>query len=163
MEVHLLRNKYAKVSDPNVFHTPVGSDTRIVYSSKVTPNGNVILTPTGKTNIQEEIDSFRESTDMAFILHQLSVGNTSVLTNKQMMFGDFTETPADLAEALQVMIDGEAAFNKLPLDVRQKFDNNFRQWLFTTGSDEWLKKMDKLVKKEEEVKEEGDVKTEDVS
>lgn len=158
-----MRNKYAKVSDPNDFSTPCGSSSRIIYSSKVTPNGMIILTPTGKEDIQEKMDSFRESTDMSFILHQLSVGNTSVLTNKQMMFGDFTEAPANLAEAQQLLIDGEAAFNKLPLDVRSKFDNNFRNWLFTSGTEEWMQKMDKLIEKKEEVSEEKESDSVDVS
>lgn len=140
-----MRNKNAKVSDPNSFVTCAGSRVKTVYSSKVLPTGEIMLTPSGKEDIQDYINSFRETTDMSFILHELALGNTSVLNQKQMMYGDFTEVPESLAEAQQMLIDGEAAFYKLPLDVRQQFDNNFRNWLFTSGQPEWIKKMEKLV------------------
>lgn len=144
-----MRNKNAKVSDPNSFVTSSGSSEKVIYSSKVCPNGEIMLTPAGKEDIQEYINSFRESTDMSFILHQLSLGNTAVLNQKQMIFGDFTEVPTSLAEAQQMLIDGEAAFYKLPLDVRQEFNNNFRQWLFTSGQPEWIEKMSKYISTEE--------------
>lgn len=157
-----MRNKNAKVSDPNSFVTNPGSEIRILYTSKVCPNGEILLKPCGEENIQEYINSFRESTDMSFILHQLSIGNTAVLERQQMMYGDFTEVPANLAEAQQVLIDGENAFNQLPLDVRQQFDNNFRNWLFTSGTPDWMSKMSKFIPVEEKTNTESEVK-EDVS
>lgn len=140
-----MRNKNAKVSNPNDFVTDSGSRVKTLYSAKVTPNGEILLSPSGKEDIQDYINSFRESTDMSFILHQLSLGNTAVLNQKQMLFGDFTEVPESLAAAQQMLIDGEEAFYKLPLDVRQQFDNNFRNWLFTSGQPDWIKKMGKLL------------------
>lgn len=144
-----MRNKNAKVSDPNSFVTCAGSRVKTVYSSKVLPTGEIALTPSGKEDIQDYINSFRETTDMSYILHQLALGNTAVLNQKQMMYGDFTDVPESLAEAQQMLIDGEVAFYKLPLDVRQQFDNNFRNWLFTSGQPEWIKKMEKLITTEE--------------
>lgn len=144
-----MRNKNAKVSDPNSFVTCSGSREKVLYSSKVCPNGEIQLTASGKEDIQEYINSFRESTDMSYILHQLSLGNTAVLNQKQMLFGDFTECPESLAEAQQMLIDGENAFYKLPLDVRQQFNNDFRNWLFTSGQPEWMEKMASLITTEE--------------
>lgn len=158
-----MRNKNAKVSDPNSFITNAGSPIRDIYSSKVMKDGTIQLLKSGEENIQEFIDSFRESTDMSYILHNLSLGNTSVLTNKQMIFGDFTEAPSNLAEAQQILIDGENAFNQLPLDVRQKFDNNFRKWLFTTGSDEWTNIMKSINQKIDSVESVDSEVKEDVS
>lgn len=154
-----MRNKNAKVSNPNDFSTPCGSSDRTLYSTKVTPDGKVILTPSGKENVQEYIDSFRESTDMAFILHQMALGNMSVLNQREAMYGDFTDLPENLAEMQQIFIDGENAFNQLPLDVRQQFDNNYRNWLFTSGSEDWNEKMKKLIPEpiKEEVKESDNI------
>ena len=136
-----MRNKFAKVSDPNSFVTEPGSPVHILYSSKVLKNGIIELTESGKEDIQEFIDSQRDSCDMAFILHQLAIGNESVLHQKAPMYGDFTTAPSTLAEAEQMLIDGENAFYQLPLDVRQQFDNDFRQWLYTAGNAEWIQKM----------------------
>ena len=91
---------------------------------------------------------------MSFILTQLKLGNTAVLNQGSGFYGDFTDVPENLAEAQQVLIDGEQAFNQLPLDVRQQFDNNFRNWLFTSGSPDWMKKMEKLIPVQEEKVEE---------
>lgn len=140
-----MRNKAARVSVPDEFVTCSGSRDRVLYSSKVLPTGEISLRESGKEDIQEYINSFRESTDMNFILHQLSLGNTAVLNSQQMLFGDFTETPSSLADAQQMLIDGENAFYKLPLDVRQQFNNDFRNWLFTSGSSEWVQKMSSIV------------------
>lgn len=151
-----MRNKNAKVSDPNTFVTCAGSRVKTIYSSKVLPTGEIVLTPSGKEDVQEYINSFRESTDMSYILHQLALGNTSVLNQKQMMFGDFTEAPESLAQAQQMLIDGEAAFYKLPLDVRQQFNNDFRNWLFTSGQPDWVEKMSKLITTDDVNKETAD-------
>lgn len=146
-----MRNPKAKVSDPNKFFTSHGSRYHNLYSSKVCPDGTIKLMPAGKEDIQAIINSYKDSTDIAYILSELSRGNTEVLNRGNAMYGDFTDAPKSLAEALQIMIDGEAAFNKLPLDVRQSFDNNFRNWLFTNGSDDWNSKMSKIIEKIEKV------------
>lgn len=136
-----MRNPKAAVSDPNEFVSDPGSRIHTLYSSKVLKNGIIELTPSGSEDIQEKIDSYRDSTDMAFIIHHLLAGDESVLYQKSAMYGDFTKAPESLAEAQQMLIDGEAAFMQLPLETRQKFDNNFRAWLFQAGSEGWIKAM----------------------
>lgn len=153
-----MRNPEARVSDPNEFVCDPGSPIRPVYSGKVMKDGKIELTETGTEDIQEKIDSYRDTCDMAFILRQLALGDTSVINAKDPMYGDFTKAPSSLMEAKQMMIDGEAAFMKLPLEVRNEFENNFMNWLFSAGTEEWVKKMESLngnpVLKGEEVKKE---------
>lgn len=136
-----MRNEKARVPDPNSFVTSPGETERVVYTSKVQEDGTILLTPCGKENIKEYINSYVDQTDIHYIMQQLSMGNVSVLSNKSPMYGDFTEAPKDLRHAMQIMIDGEKAFYDLPLDTRQKFNNDYRQWLVSAGSEDWLKKM----------------------
>lgn len=136
-----MRNPNARVSDPHDFITDAGSNIHKLYNPRVYKDGRIELEENGEEDIQEMIDSYRDSTDMSFILHQLAIGNTSVLNQKSPMYGDFTQVPKTLAEAQQMLIDGEAAFMQLPLDTRQRFDNDFHKWLFESGSAEWLQKM----------------------
>lgn len=137
-----MRNKFAKVSDPNKFVTDPGSPIHKLYSSKVLPNGQIDLIESGEEDIQEMIDSYRETTDMSFILHQLMLGDNSVVNVRSgAMYGDFTTAPQTLAEAQQMLIDGEQAFYQLPLDVRNKFDNDWLKWRMTAGSEDWIKNM----------------------
>lgn len=136
-----MRNKNAKIVDPNTYHTDPGSPFHTLYSSKVLPDGTISLTECGKENIQEQINAAAETCDMAFILHELALGNTAVLNQREVNYGDFTDAPKNIMEAMQIMIDGEKAFMKLPLEVRQKFDNSYMLWLSTNGTEEWIEKM----------------------
>lgn len=136
-----MRNKNAKVSDPNTFVTCPGSPDRILYDAKVKFDGSIDVVPTGKENIQDKIESFRDQTDMSYIIKQLQLGNVGVLTVNPGQYGDFTQAPKNMAEALQLQIDAEKAWNGLPVDVRAKFDYDLNKWLVTAGSEEWNAKM----------------------
>ena len=136
-----MRNPNAKVSDPNEFFTCPGEKMHTIYSAKLMEDGTILLKKTDEEDIQAKIDSYRDQTDMAYVLRQLMLGDTSVLTQKEPMYGDFTQMPKNMLEAMQLMIDGEKAFYELDLETRQKFDNNFRQWMIDAGSPEWCKKM----------------------
>lgn len=149
-----MRNPNARVSDPNSFVTSSGDRYHIEYSPIVRDDGTILLKESGKVDIQEMIDSYREQTDMSFILKRMALGDTSVLTQKEAMFGDFTSMPKSYAEALQLVIDSEAKFMKLPLDVRNAFDNDFRKWFATSGNADWYEKMSPVIPKDESVNDE---------
>lgn len=124
-----------------IFTNP-GSPIHILYGPKVQKDGSIELVEIGKENTDEYIQSFAESTDMSFILAKLAVGDTSVLQRRQAFYGDFTSAPSTFAEALQLQIDAANTFDHLPLDVKQKFDNDVNKFMASAGSEDWLKKMD---------------------
>lgn len=144
-----MRNPKAKVSDPNKFYTDSGSDEHILYSSKVLPNGEIRLTECGKESISERINAQKEFTDIHYIISRLMMGDTSVI-REGAVYGDFTKAPKNLAEALQLRLDAEKAFYELPVDVRNKFNNNLNQWIIDAGSPEWMTKMNIVQEKVEE-------------
>lgn len=148
-----MRNKNAKVPDVSKIFTNPGSPIHILYAPKILDDGTITLVENGTENIQSFIDSFVEQTDIAFIIKQLQLGNTDVLSKKQPMYGDFTEMPKTQAELLQIRIDAERAFYDLPLDVRQKFNNSFNEWFASNGKPEWFEKMKPLIS-DQEVKDE---------
>lgn len=136
-----MRNSKAKVSNPNEFVTSAGNKEHILYSPKVLDSGMIKLVESGKENIQDKINSFRDTCDMSFILQRLAMGDSSVLNKKIPNYGDFTQMPKSYAEALQLVINAEKDFYDLPLDTRNKFDNDYKQWFAQAGSTEWLDKM----------------------
>lgn len=136
-----MRNKNAKVSDPNSFVTESGSPERILYSAKVKVDGSIEVVPSGKENIQDKIESFRDQTDMSYIIKQLMLGNADVLNVHPGQYGDFTQAPKSMAEALQLQIDAEKAWYGLPVETRAKFDHDLNRWLVTAGSEDWNNKM----------------------
>lgn len=151
-----MRNKNAKISDPNKFITSPGSDEHILYSSKILPSGEIRLTESGKESISKKINAQKKFTDISYIVSRLQMGDTSVIRDGAI-YGDFTQVPKSLAESLQIIMDGQAKFDELPLDIRNKFDNNYYQWIMQSGSVSWMEKMGIPLKEVvEEVKEESE-------
>lgn len=136
-----MRNVNSRVSDTKKFVTCPGNKVHVTYSTKVLDNGIIRLVPSGKENIQDKINSFRDSCDISFILSRLAMGDASVISQKSMTFGDFTKVPKSYAEALQIVIDAEKQFYELPLKTRNLFDNDYKQWFASAGSDSWLDRM----------------------
>lgn len=158
-----MRNPKAKVSNPNEFKTEPGSPEKQLYAAIVLKDGTIDIQPSGKENIQDKIESFRSQTDMSYILKQIALGNDDVLVRSIGQYGDFTEMPKTMAEAMQLQIDAEKEFYKLDLDTRNKFNNDFRNWLVTAGTPEWIEKMNiihDVIKEDEDFEKKGEAPTE---
>lgn len=136
-----MRNPKACVSDPNQFVTDPGSDEKIIYKTKVRPDGTLDIQPVGTESISAKIESFRPQTDMSFILKQIALGNYDALQVTPGQYGDFTQMPKTMAEALQMRIDAEDAWYKMDVEKRATFDHDINRWLATAGTDEWIQKM----------------------
>lgn len=120
------------------FNSNVGSRFKTLYSPKVSSKGSIDLVESGKDSIYEYIQSFKDSCDINVLLKRFRAGDTAALMSGHTEFLDTIEMPKTYAEMLQVSIDYENFFNKLPSDVKKKFDNNFGQFVATIGSDEWM-------------------------
>lgn len=120
--------------------TPSGSRTRIVYSPKVNDDGTIDLIPSGKEDWYGLIQSYKDSVDVHCILARCVNGDMSALNKVQGFYADATKFPKTHAEMLQLMIDARNNFDKMPSDIKQKFDNDFNKWFASAGSDEWFEK-----------------------
>lgn len=147
--------KYRNAERSAKFASDAGSPEKITYHGRVETDGTITLVKDGIINIQEQIDSYELSTDIYNIINNLGMDALRADTGN---YFDATDVPKSYAEMLQLFIDGEKAFERLPVEVKQKFDNDFNKWFATAGSEEWLKKcgfgttIEEVVK--EEVKEE---------
>lgn len=150
-----MRNPNARVSDPQEFVTSSGSDIHILYSGKLMPNGEIKLSECGKESISDKIQAQVPFTDINYIINRLTMGDTSVLRDGAM-YGDFTEVPKSLAEALEVIINGQKKFDELPVEIKNKFDNNYYAWIQQAGSIPWMEKMNIPIKKIVEEEKESD-------
>lgn len=133
--------------------TCAGEQFEIIYKAKVMPNGVIELIEDGKKDLKEEHNSWRDITDMSYILKQMQLGNTQVLMQKEGFYGDITNAPKNMQEAMQIMIDAEREFYKLPAEVRDRFNNNLNEFIATAGEEVWARKMwpEKFVEEKEEV------------
>lgn len=129
----------------NSFFTCAGSPVRDVYGPKVKPDGSVEIVKIGEENSDAYINSFKESTDISFILAKLSQGDDSGLRARVGSYGDFTRFPSTFAEVLQMQIDAGKAFDRLPLDVKREFNNDVNQFMASAGSEVWFGKMESVL------------------
>lgn len=123
------------------FATEPGRREKITKHGVVGADGVIRLVNDGMIDIQDQIQSYEPSTNIYNILANLSPEEFRNMTPAPGDFIDATDMPKTYAEALQLVIDGQNQFMSLPLEVRQKFDNDFNKWFVTAGSPEWFEKL----------------------
>lgn len=106
-----------------------GTREKVMYSPVFDENGVMELVESGRENLYDYIQSFKESTDINVILRKYANGDTSALAKTQGSFLDITGMPTTYAEMLNTLIGAENVFNGLPLEEREKFGFSFERWL----------------------------------
>lgn len=126
-------------------HEPVyqepGSPVKLVYSPRYSEDGVLDLVVTGKENLYEFIQSHKESTDIHVLLSRFANGETDVLSRMQGFYGDVTDMPKTYAEVLNAVIAGEETFARLPVEVKQRFDNSFAVWMSSMDQPDFAERM----------------------
>ena len=135
MENKLLINKrsFEFVSDP-------GSPIKKKFHGKVMPSGEIELVYDGDENIQEYIDSFEAETNIENIITRVNNGEIDLLNSAVGAYVDTVGMPKTYAEILQTVIDGQRTFEHLPIEIKEKFGNDFNQWFAQLGDDDFLVK-----------------------
>lgn len=123
-----------------IFQEP-GSREKLIYSPRYDDNGVLDLVVTGKEDIYAFIQSHKESTDIHVLLDRFANGETDVLQRMQGFYGDVTSMPKTYAEVLNAVIVGEETFARLPVEVKQRFDNSFAVWLSSMDSPDFAARM----------------------
>lgn len=96
-----------------------------VYTSTIDPiTGELEIVVDSYVDSFAEIQSYREGCELKSILKRYNSGDVSALHRHEMFYADVTGMPKSLGEVYKFVIDGEHAFNKLPLEVREKYDFN---------------------------------------
>lgn len=105
--------------------TSPGSRTEVLFTPKF--NGSeIVLVKSGTVDVQDRIDSYGPYCDLRYMLTQLRLGDSSVLSSRTPLFGDFSGFPAHPVDALNFIGDVERTFNKLPDDVKAACNNDWR-------------------------------------
>lgn len=87
------------------------------------------LVEDGCIDLKEEIQSHEQSVNIDSILARYRLGDTSVLDDKGSFYGDITEMPSSLQEFYELDNNARNAFNKLPVEVKEAYGNNYRNML----------------------------------
>ena len=122
-------------------HPCAGSRVKQLYAGRYDANGRVVLEENGTEDLYAYIQSFADSVDINVILARFANGDTEALSRAQGFYADVTDFPANMADALNRINQAEEMFKSLPLEVRQRFDCSFEQFLSQSGTEDWLQKM----------------------
>lgn len=118
-----------------------GSRLHTTYAPEYDKDGVLNLKANGSVDTYLQIQSHADSVDINIILSRFANGEPDILTRYQTQYMDVTNMPKTLAGALNSVIVAERDFNELPVNVREKFNHSFSEWLASAGSEEWAKKM----------------------
>ena len=119
------------------FTSPVGCDEVPEYSyvkekvidkdingKKVGEHEEIVFKCTGAHSQKEYINSFRSTTELKEIFKRYMAGDTSVLEKRVGDYLDIVGCPESLLDAQLMLKNGEVLWNKLPADIKEKYDNN---------------------------------------
>lgn len=113
---------------PRVYAKP-GSGIKVTYQANYNASGTLEVNPVGQEDLYGYIQSHRDSVDIHVILKRFAAGETDVLSQVQGFYADASDLPKTYAEVLNAVLDGERTFNSLPVEVKQRFNNSFSEWL----------------------------------
>lgn len=111
------------------FPSNPGNAEEIEYAPLIGDDGVLSLEAVGTIDVRAQIDSYRETCDLNVILSRFNNGDVDVLCRTQGSYFDAVDLPHTYAEMLNTINTAEMEFFKLPLSVRERFDNSFHRWL----------------------------------
>lgn len=105
--------------------TASGTRKRKLYTPRFNGEG-IVLSESGSIDIQDSINSYAPYCDIRYMLQRLKLGDTSVLTSKQAVYGDLSAIPRNPVDALNLIHDVERCFDQVSDDIRKACNNDWR-------------------------------------
>lgn len=134
---------YNRAEKPPVTPSPSGEKLEDTYEMRITPRGHKILEKNGKTDVYEFIQTSLEETKIENIIRRALGGDESALATMHGVYMDVSDAPKSLAEMQQAVITATLEFEKLPLEIREKFNHSAMQYVAEFGTEEWIKKLER--------------------
>lgn len=105
--------------------------------------GIVEVIPTGKKiDLYSNIQSYADSVDINKMIEKFQAGDPNALGNPNYgQFLDLTKLPTNYNDLLNTMANGERLFNSLDIKTKEKFNNNFDEFVSTIGQPDWYDKL----------------------
>lgn len=112
-----------------------GSGMKDTYKMHVDENGKRELKKSGEYNLYADIQSYKDSVSIDYILTRFVNGDETALSRVQGIYGDFTQMPRTMAELQQRVIDAEHLFDSLPLEIRAQYNHSASEFFAQLDSD----------------------------
>lgn len=142
--IALIISRYAAPEiDSELFSNP-GTAVRPKLSSKLAPDGSITLVVDGEIDMYSQIQACAASTDMKLILARYMNGDPTALSRRQGFYGDISEMPTSMHEALDLMLKAQSDFDTLPKEVREAFDFDCYKYISSFGTPAFNEIMSKM-------------------
>ncbi len=126
--------QFTRLGVAGVKSTP-GSGMKDTYKMHVDADGKRELKKSGEYNLYADIQSYKDSVSIDYILTRFVNGDETALSRVQGIYGDFTQMPTTMAELQQRVIDAEHLFNNLPLEIREQYNFSASEFFAQLDSD----------------------------
>ncbi|QCS36240.1 minor capsid protein [Capybara microvirus Cap1_SP_168] len=121
--------------------TPItnpGTEFRNDYQAHYDEDGVLVTVKVGETNIYQMIQSYADSVDIHILLEQFGSGYAEALNRFEGFYADISELPDNYVGMLNTIETTRSYFDKLPADIRSKFNNDFSQFLVASQQPDFL-------------------------
>lgn len=121
---------------PETVAAPTGTEYDKVRKIIIDDTGHKVLKVVGETNRYQKIQAHKEECLIENILAKATIDPT-ILNQRNGQYFDATEMPKTLAEAQNKILEVKQEFEKLPVEVREKFGHSPERYVQLYGSKEW--------------------------
>ena len=133
--------KFDKLEHSKLFVSNPGSRYKAMYHGEVMEDGSIKLVYDGEEDISKRLQADAIGADIPSIVARATAGDPTAFRNDAGWYGDTVGMPKTYAEILNTVNEGQEKFAKLPVEVKEKFDNSFEKWFATLGQKEWFENM----------------------
>lgn len=139
-----------------------GQREKVTYGGHYDEKGRVVLEEIGRVNLYDEIQSHADSVDIHVLMQRYKNGDPDALSRAQGLYLDATVFPKTYAEALNHMVDMERSFMSLPVEIREKFNNSFSEFLASSGESDFMERLGLVESGKQPLETKPDVAVEEV-
>lgn len=119
---------FSRFNRPKTQAVPAFPGTQTVFEERII-EGTRRLVKTGLNPLNEFVQKSLPETQIYNILRKYENGNVDVLSKTFGQYFDSTDMPRTLQDAQNALIKAEVYFDKLPVDVKNKFNNSCSAFL----------------------------------
>lgn len=125
------------------YFSDIGERVEMRHSAHIDTNGRRFLAKDKPVQVYDLIQSHKEECEIENIIRRAVEGDYNALNAKQGVFMDITNCPSSIAEAQQYIINAKEEFEKLPKEIKQKFEFNPEIYIaeMSRNTQGWLDKM----------------------
>lgn len=136
------RTQFDDPKDRVRFHCPEGEEIEMRHRPSIDKDGRRKLIRDRAVDIYNLIQSHKEECEIENIIRRATEGDYNALNAVDGVFADITNCPSSIAEAQQYIINAKQEFEKLPKDVKAKFEYNPEIYIseMATNTESWLDK-----------------------